>query len=67
MYVPSRYELNDLIFTALAVVNIFAGFLLALRAAIEKDPRVLTAKNKTAGRRLTIRVNVSAKNLTSTQ
>ena len=67
MYVPARYELNDLIFTAPAVVNIYVGFLLALRAAIEKDLRVLTEKNKTAGRLSTIKANVSEKNSTSTQ
>ena len=46
---------------------LFAGFLLALRAAIEKDLRVLTEKNKTAGRLSTIKADVSEKNLTSTQ
>lgn len=67
MCVPARYELNDLIFAVPSVVNIYASFLLALRAAIEKDLRVLTEKNKAAGRRSTINANVSGKNLTSTQ
>ena len=66
-YAPARYELNDLIFTGPAFVNIYAGFLLALRAAIEKDLRVLAEKNKTAGRLSTIKADVSEKNLTSTQ